>query len=233
MVAGTALEDGDLAAPPAQRARYQRDPGGDTGGVDREPGSEIVCAVQHKVAAGDQVCGIGSGQAFSDRFDMNMGVKGLQGLGSGLDLESAGIGPGKQDLALEVGQGDGVVVDEAQGPHARRSQIEGGRRTDASQSDQANARSLQPLLAGAAHFRQQQVARIAFDFVVGEGHPSQLGPDAAKVTHSGGLAHVQKGFGLRSGKARDAGQADACQKRCGVRIQDHRRFHPPRHHRCV
>jgi hypothetical protein len=61
-------------------------------------------------------------------FDGQVRVQGEQVFGGGLDLGPAGVGGGEQHLALQVGQRDGVGVDQAQGPHPGGGQIEGGRR---------------------------------------------------------------------------------------------------------
>ncbi|MNX95130.1 hypothetical protein D3C86_1273900 [compost metagenome] len=67
-------------------------------------------------------------------------------------------------LSLEVGEGNHIVID-----HAERADTGGGKimkhgRTKTTRSDHQYARRLQPLLSGAADFRQQDVTLVAFDF---------------------------------------------------------------------
>ena len=68
------------------------------------------------------------------------------------------------DLALQVGQRDGVVVDDAERADAGRREILQHRRAKATGADHQHACALQLLLPGAADFRQHDVARIAFEF---------------------------------------------------------------------
>ena len=65
------------------------------------------------------------------------------------------------DLALQVGQVDLVVVDDPQRPHARRSQIQRGRAAQAAGPEQQHLGVEQLLLALGADLGQQQVARVA------------------------------------------------------------------------
>ena len=72
------------------------------------------------------------------------------------------------DLALQVGQLDVVVVDDADGADAGGGEIQRQRRAEPAGADDQHARGLQLRLAGAAHVLQQDVARVAADFVFGE-----------------------------------------------------------------
>ena len=99
-----------------------------------------------------------------------MRVEGAQGAGPGLDLRTAEIGGIEGDLALEIGQGDRVVVDQSQRADAGRRALSGGGGPDSAQADQPHARGLQTLLPRPADLGQHQMAGIAFDFIVGEGH---------------------------------------------------------------
>jgi hypothetical protein len=51
------------------------------------------------------------------------------------------------DLALEVGDVDDVVVDDAERPHAGRGEVERGRRAEAAGAEQQDLRVEQLLLA--------------------------------------------------------------------------------------
>src|SRR5699024_5584045 len=65
------------------------------------------------------------------------------------------------DLALEVGRVDGVVVDDPERADARGSEVEGGWRTEPAGADQEDARVEQLLLALLADFGDEQVPRVA------------------------------------------------------------------------
>ena len=66
-----------------------------------------------------------------------------------------------QDLTLEVGRVDLVHVDDAEGPHPRRGQVQGGRRAEAPRTEEKDLGVQQPLLAGLADLGQEEVAVIA------------------------------------------------------------------------
>ena len=75
-----------------------------------------------------------------------------------------------QHLALEVGQADGVGIDQAKTPDPGRGQIEAGRGAQPAGADQQHPGLLQRLLARSADFAQHQMARVAFDLFVREAH---------------------------------------------------------------
>ena len=83
-----------------------------------------------------------------------------------LDLQPTDIGGREQDLALEIGQGDLVVVDHGQPPDARRRQILDRGRADAARPDQDGMRIEQPLLPGPANLLEDDVAGITVELVV-------------------------------------------------------------------
>ena len=68
---------------------------------------------------------------------------------------------GVDHLALEVGEVDDVVVDDAQGAHAGRGEIEGGRRAEAAGAQKKNLGVEQLLLAVGADLGDQEVAGVA------------------------------------------------------------------------
>ena len=72
------------------------------------------------------------------------------------------------DLALQVGQLHPVVIDDADRADAGRGQIQRERRAQPAGADHQHARRLQLRLADAAHVLQQDVPRVAADFVFGE-----------------------------------------------------------------
>jgi hypothetical protein len=69
-------------------------------------------------------------------------------------------------LAVQVGLVHHVEVDQAQPAHARGGEVKGQGRAQAARADEQHRGSLQLLLAGHAHFRHDQVPRVAQDFFV-------------------------------------------------------------------
>ncbi|MNR11790.1 hypothetical protein D3C85_1281080 [compost metagenome] len=102
-------------------------------------------------------------------------------LGARFDLGTCGVGGGEDDLALQVRQGDRVVVDQAERPDPGGGQIEGGGRADAAQADDQDTGALQGLLARPADLGQHQLTSVAVDLLVGEangrGGSRRLGHD--------------------------------------------------------
>ena len=75
---------------------------------------------------------------------------------------------GVDDLALEVGEVDLVVVDDAQRAHPGRGQVERGRRAEPAGAQQQHLGVEQLELALEADLGHQQVARVALALLVGE-----------------------------------------------------------------
>ena len=68
---------------------------------------------------------------------------------------------GVDDLALQVGDVDHVVVDDAERADARRGEVERGRRAEPAGAEQQHLGVEQLLLALGADLGQQQVAAVA------------------------------------------------------------------------
>ena len=84
-------------------------------------------------------------------------------------LGTADIGRAVDDLALQVGVIDHVVVDQAEPAHACGGQIHRQRRSQPARADQQHAGSLQLLLPAHAHFGHDQVAAVALHFFMRQG----------------------------------------------------------------
>ena len=74
------------------------------------------------------------------------------------------------DLALQVGQIDDIVVDHADGADAGGCEIEQQRRAEPARADHQNAAFQQLGLADAAHFRQHDMPRVAVKLFFGVVH---------------------------------------------------------------
>ncbi len=91
----------------------------------------------------------------------------------GVDLAPADIRRGVNDLALQVAQGDHVVVDHAELADAGGGEIHQRRRAQSAGADHQHGGFLQGGLSGTADFAQHNVAGVAFEFV-GAQHPRDL-----------------------------------------------------------
>ena len=96
---------------------------------------------------------------------MDMRIERVNPLGRAVDLAPADIGRGVDDLALQIGQRDDVVIDHAERADAGGGQIHQRRRAEAAGADHQHGRLLQRGLAGAADFAQHDMAGVAFEFV--------------------------------------------------------------------
>ena len=118
--------------------------------------------------AGEQRRGVGVGNAVGDRGDPDMGIaRGNEGGGErGLALGDV-VGPVER-LALEIAEVDRIAVDDRQPAHPGAGQCGNGSGANPAGTDHDDVGGLQPLLPNPADLRQDDVARIAIEFVVGE-----------------------------------------------------------------
>ena len=121
----------------------------------------------HAVVVAEQRERVGGAQFQLVRDDVDLRVKRAQTRARGCGLAGADVGGVEQQLALQVGQVDAVVIDDAQRADAGRGQVQAGRRTEAAGADHQYARGLEFFLAGDADLRQQQVAAVALAIVRG------------------------------------------------------------------
>ena len=129
--AGVGLEDGELAVEAQHAAETRVAPGQGAGVGDQEAGVEIVAAVADQVVAGNEVEGIGGGEAGLVGFDRDGRVDGLGGGGGRADLGGADAVGGVGNLALEIGQVDMVVIDQTDRADAGGGEVEQGRAAEA------------------------------------------------------------------------------------------------------
>ena len=99
------------------------------------------------------------------RLEMNMRIERVNHFGGAVDLAPSDVGRGVDDLALQVGQRDDVVIDHAERADAGGRQIHQDRRAEAAGADHQHGRLLQRGLPGAADFAQHDMAGVAFEFV--------------------------------------------------------------------
>ena len=102
------------------------------------------------------------------RLDRDMRVEPRDRGRGTVDLGQAEIRCRMDDLPLQIGQRDHVIVDHAERADARRRQIHQHRRAEPARADDQHTRALERRLAGSADLAQHDVARITFQFVRGE-----------------------------------------------------------------
>ena len=170
-------------------------PARDAGVVDGEAGGEVVGAVEHQVVAVDQLVGVAGVDRDRVGLDLDVGVEVGQPMGGRVHLGPAHVGGGVDHLALQVGEGDHVGIDQADHADARRGQVERRRRAQAAGADDQHPRGLQLLLARPADLAQHQVAGVALDLFVGEIHTATIGECGDPAT---AFATVRLDGGLRA-----------------------------------
>ena len=99
------------------------------------------------------------------RLEMNMRIERVNHFGGAVDLAPSDVGRGVDDLALQVGQRDDVVIDRAERADTGGRQIHQDRRAEAAGADHQHRRLLQRGLPRAADVAQHDMAGVAFEFV--------------------------------------------------------------------
>ena len=130
-------------------------------------GFEIIGAVQHQIVTADQfhrIAGIEPGRV---RRKADMGIEAGNALRRAVDLAPADIRRGVNDLALQIGQRNDVVIDHTERADPGGGEIHQRRRTEAARADHQHGRLFQCRLAGAADLAQHDVAGVAFELVRG------------------------------------------------------------------
>ena len=92
--------------------------------VEQVPTGEVVGAVDHDVVLAQQFDHVAGVEAHVVGHHVHVGVQQREGLFGRIDLAVADALDVVQDLALQVGGVHGVHVDDADGAHPGRSQVE-------------------------------------------------------------------------------------------------------------
>ncbi len=87
------------------------------------------------------------------------------------------------DLPVQVERSTVFEVDHADMPHARRRQIGQDRRAESAGADDDDPRGLELLLALERHLRHDEMAPVAANLFIGEGHVLVDLVDAGNETH--------------------------------------------------
>ncbi len=164
------LEGGDLAVEAQDGAAHQGLLGEIAGVVDQETGGKVVAAVGDHVVVRNQVEGVAGFDPALVGDEADVGVDGGQRPGGAFHLGPADRRGRVHDLALEIGEIHGVVVDHPDGTHPGRRQVQQQGRAQPAGADHQHPGIQQPRLALAADLAQQDVARITLDLLLVKVH---------------------------------------------------------------
>ena len=155
-------------AKPAHPALDQRHAGRAARGVDGVAGGEGVRAVDHEVLALDERGRVVRDDPHAVGLDHDVRVEEAQ-LGRGaLRLGHADVRREVQQLAVEVGQLDRVVVEDAEPPDARARQVQRHGGAERARADHEHARLAHGRLLGEPPLGQRELAPVALELGVGE-----------------------------------------------------------------
>ena len=99
------------------------------------------------------------------RCELDVGIERVDSLRGRVGLAPADIRRGVDDLALQIGQRDDIVIDHAERTDARGGKVHQCRRAETAGADHQHGSLLQRRLAGAADLAQHDVAGVAFELV--------------------------------------------------------------------
>src|SRR5207249_6772117 len=133
---------------------------------------EIVDAIHDDVVVLDDFDRIFARQARVMNDDFDAGVDAVDGFLDRLRFGPADVGVGVKNLALEIGEIDGVEINNAEFADAGGGQIHGDGRAESSRANAQDTGGTDFLLAGQTDFGQDQVPRVTADFVIAQLHNS-------------------------------------------------------------
>ena len=96
---------------------------------------------------------------------MNMRIERVNDFSGAVDLTPSDVGRGVDNLALQIGQRDDVVIDRAERADTGGRQIHQDRRAEAAGADHQHGRLFQRGLPRATDFVQHDMAGVTFEFV--------------------------------------------------------------------
>jgi hypothetical protein len=156
---GGGVEDGELAFEAMDGAVDVGDaaPCGDI--AAEVAGGEVVGAVEDEIAAVGEVHGVGGAEAVVDDGDAEGGVERLEAGGGGGGLGLAGVCFGEEDLALEIGEGDDIVVDDDEVADACGGEVEEGWAAETASAETEDGGAGEFFLGFWAEAREGELAR--------------------------------------------------------------------------
>ena len=158
------MKHADLPFPLADCTIYQWFAEFDTGRVDHLPGLETVRSVQDNIVLGGNFLAVFTRNADAVRHGFHIRVKRCQHPAGAGDLGFAWFGTGMDDLPLQVGNTDYVIIRNANPADSGSGKIEERRRTQPACANNQDFGILQLLLACPTDFPEHNMARISRQF---------------------------------------------------------------------
>lgn len=172
--AAAEIEDAGLAFEALDRAVDEWAVGEHAGVVDEIARGKIVGAVEDDVVRGDEGEGVGAREAGDDGRDGEKRIEREQAAGGGGGFGQAGVGGGVEDLPLEVGDVDGVGVDDGDAADAGGGEVEEGGAAESAGANDEYGAALQRGLRLGAEAGEREVALVTGKFVGGKRHPATV-----------------------------------------------------------
>ena len=147
---------------------HERQPQQDGGVVDEIPRGEVVRPVDDHVPAAQQTQSVVGRQTSPVGDDLDVGVERPDRLGRRIHLGTPHGGCDMDDLALEVGDIDVVVVDEPDRAHPGGRQVQGCRCPEPAGTDEQDPGRADALLPHEPHLRHQRVAVVALQLIAAQ-----------------------------------------------------------------
>ena len=142
---------------------------GDAGPVHGMTRGEIVAAVEDDIGSGHGIVQGCAGEAGSDRLDPDTRIDFAKGNLAGGRLRLADSRFGMENLALQVGEVDGIPVGQRQPSDTRRGEVERGWRTKAAGAKDQRMGAEDFLLALDTDLVEQQMSGITKKLLVVQG----------------------------------------------------------------
>ena len=163
------IEHGELSVKANGGPRDQRFAVRHTSGVDGVTRAEVVAAIEHDIGGGDPPGEGGAGQTFADRMHAHFRVDGAQRVARRFSLGCADGVITVDDLALQIGQIDGVAVADGQRADPGRGEIQRDWRAKAARTNDEGMRSADFFLPFDTDIRQQDMAAVAQQLLIVHG----------------------------------------------------------------
>ena len=152
-------------------------------------GGKVVGSVNHDIIGSNDGFRVFRCEKAVVKVNLHVGVDLFDGVARAVNFFTADIARAVEDLALEVGEVNGVEIDKPDASDTRRRQIHGDRGAETARSDAEDAGGLEPLLSLEGYLGHDEVARITGDLVIAQFH----GGGAGWIQDA--LAHNQDGYG--------------------------------------
>ena len=164
------LQGGEIAVERADGRKYERFFGQIAGVADKVARGKVVGAVGDNVIARDDLERIPGIDAPVVGFHAHVRVELADRFLRALDLGDAHMRRVMHDLALQVVEGNPIVVDDAERADAGCCQVHEHGRPEPARTDHQDPGSLDLLLPLAAHLAQHEMPLVALDFFRRESH---------------------------------------------------------------